>query len=98
MNGCTNCLKTLYAKVEWFSGSGDCGIDITGFADPQKFRGVWDSYQCKHYDHALRPETSLVHPPSVTPGHLAHSRKRSADSASTFSDCPLGTIELERMR
>src|SRR2546427_7640705 len=31
------------------------GIDIAGFADDKRLKGVWDNYQCKHYDHALRP-------------------------------------------
>ena len=26
-----------------------------GFTDANKLRGVWDNYQCKHYDHALHP-------------------------------------------
>jgi hypothetical protein len=49
------CLKTLYAQVQRFAGSGDRGIDIAGFADADKLQGVWDNYQCKHYDHALYP-------------------------------------------
>ena len=49
------CLKKPYTKVERFSSSGDRGIDIAGFADPQKLQGIWDNYQCKHYDHPLRP-------------------------------------------
>ena len=31
------------------------GIDIAGFADAKKLEGIWDNYQCKHYDHALYP-------------------------------------------
>ena len=49
------CLKKLYTQVQRLGGAGDRGIDIAGFADRQKFQGVWDNYQCKHYDHALRP-------------------------------------------
>jgi len=49
------CLKTLYAQVQRFAGSGDRGIDIAGFTDADKLLGVWDNYQCKHYDHALYP-------------------------------------------
>ena len=49
------CLKKVYQKVQRFSGAGDRGIDIAGFADDQKLQGVWDNYQCKHYDHALYP-------------------------------------------
>src|SRR5262245_20335886 len=50
-----HCLKKLYTQVQRFTGSGDLGIDIAGFTDPQKLRGVWYSYQCKHYDHSLQP-------------------------------------------
>jgi hypothetical protein len=49
------CLKHLYLKVERFSGAGDQGIDVAGFTDDKKLDGVWDNYQCKHYDHALQP-------------------------------------------
>lgn len=49
------CLKKLYTQVQRFTGSGDLGIDIAGFADAKKLLGVWDNYQCKHYDHALHP-------------------------------------------
>jgi len=31
------------------------GIDVAGFQDDQRLKGVWDNYQCKHYDHALAP-------------------------------------------
>jgi hypothetical protein len=49
------CLKKSYSQVQQFSGAGDRGIDIAGFADAKKLEGVWDNYQCKHYDHALYP-------------------------------------------
>lgn len=49
------CLKTKYAQVQRFTGSGDEGIDVAGFADDDKLQGVWDNYQCKHYDHPLYP-------------------------------------------
>jgi hypothetical protein len=49
------CLKKLYTQVQRFTGPGDRGIDIAGFVDTQKLQGVWDNYQCKHYDHALQP-------------------------------------------
>jgi hypothetical protein len=49
------CLKKLYPHVRRFTGSGDRGIDVAGFADTKKLQGVWDNYQCKHYDHPLRP-------------------------------------------
>ena len=53
------CLKGLYNQVQRFSGAGDRGIDIAGFTDANKLAGVWDNYQCKHYDHALYPSDAL---------------------------------------
>jgi hypothetical protein len=53
------CLKSIYSQVQRFSGAGDRGIDIAAFTDPNKLNGVWDNYQCKHYDHALYPGDSL---------------------------------------
>jgi hypothetical protein len=52
-------LKAMYVQVQRFSGAGDRGIDIAGFTDPDKLNGVWDNYQCKHYDHALYPSDAL---------------------------------------
>lgn len=49
------CLKQTYTQVQRFAGAGDRGIDIAGFTDSAKLQGVWDNYQCKHYDHALHP-------------------------------------------
>src|ERR1035441_6949918 len=49
-------LKGLYVQVQRFTGAGDRGIDIAGFADAQKLEGVWDNYQCKRYlGHAIYP-------------------------------------------
>jgi hypothetical protein len=31
------------------------GIDVAGFLDDKRLVGVWDNFQCKHYDHALTP-------------------------------------------
>ena len=53
------CLKAMYSQVQRFSGAGDRGIDIAGFTDADKLSGVWDNYQCKHYDHALFPGDAL---------------------------------------
>lgn len=53
------CLKGIYSQVLRFSGSGDRGIDVAGFTDTDKLNGVWDNYQCKHYDHALYPGDAL---------------------------------------
>jgi ABC-3C protein len=53
------CLKKLYTQVQRFTGAGDRGIDIAGFVDAAKLQGIWDNYQCKHYDHALQPGDAL---------------------------------------
>lgn len=49
------CLKKAYKQVQRFSGAGDMGIDVAGFVDDKRLEGVWDNYQCKHYDHPLMP-------------------------------------------
>lgn len=49
------CLKKSYKHVQRFAGAGDMGIDIAGFVDDQRLKGVWENFQCKHYDHALTP-------------------------------------------
>ena len=49
------CLHKLYKQVQRFCGAGDMGIDVVGFVDQDRLEGVWDNYQCKHYDHALAP-------------------------------------------
>jgi hypothetical protein len=54
------CLKKRYAQVQRFSGSGDLGIDVVGFTDDKHLLGVWDNYQCKHYDHPLTPSDVWV--------------------------------------
>ncbi|MDC9148174.1 hypothetical protein PSK87_25240 [Escherichia coli] len=48
-------LKNEYITVRRFGGSGDLGIDIAGFCSKNGFEAVWDNYQCKRYDHPLRP-------------------------------------------
>lgn len=49
------CLRKAYKEVQRFSGAGDLGIDVVGFVDDERLQGMWDNYQCKHYDHALTP-------------------------------------------
>lgn len=44
-----------YQSIRRFSGPGDLGLDVVAFTDSGGFAKPWDSYQCKHYDHALRP-------------------------------------------
>lgn len=50
-----HCLKQTYTKVMRAPGANDRGIDIAAFADDQHLLGVWDNYQCKHYDHPIMP-------------------------------------------
>jgi hypothetical protein len=51
--------KTKYHKVVRLAGAGDMGIDVAGLTDNAAFEGVWDCYQCKHYDDALTPTVAL---------------------------------------
>jgi C-terminal domain 6 of the ABC-three component (ABC-3C) systems len=45
-----------YTQVIPLGGPGDKGRDIAAHVtDPADESGAWDNYQCKHYDHALRP-------------------------------------------
>lgn len=44
-----------YHDVNKYSGSGDMGLDLVAFTSDEGFDAPWDSYQCKHYDHALYP-------------------------------------------
>ena len=48
-------LDDEYHKVRRFGGAGDQGLDVVGFIANSTFYGGWDNYQCKHYDHPLRP-------------------------------------------
>jgi hypothetical protein len=36
------------------------GVDIAGFTSESGFQDVWDNYQCKRYDHPLRPSDIWV--------------------------------------
>jgi hypothetical protein len=45
-----------YDAIRRFSGPGDLGLDVIAFtASRAGFGQPWDSFQCKHYDHALEP-------------------------------------------
>lgn len=44
-----------YHSIRRYSGPGDLGLDVVAFTSPEGFAKPWDSYQCKHYDHALQP-------------------------------------------
>lgn len=50
----------IYPIVRRFGGSGDMGVDVAGFAGPERFNGNWDNFQCKRYDHALQPSDIYV--------------------------------------
>ncbi len=51
--------KGVYQSIKHFSGPGDLGLDIVAFTSAEGFAKPWDSYQCKHYDHALTPTDVL---------------------------------------
>ena len=53
-------LESTYKKVRRFGGSGDLGVDIAGFVTDEGYLGVWDNYQCKRYNHPLRPNEIWV--------------------------------------
>ena len=45
----------LYQAIRRYSGPGDLGLDVVAFTSAEGFAEPWDSYQCKHYDNALKP-------------------------------------------
>jgi hypothetical protein len=47
--------KGTYQSIKRFSGPGDLGLDVVAFTEIEGFAKPWDSYQCKHYNHALTP-------------------------------------------
>ena len=53
-------LNGSYAKVRRLGGSGDLGVDIAGFRTNKGFKGAWDNYQCKRYDHPAHPSDVWV--------------------------------------
>ena len=42
-----------YHAVKRIGGAGDMGRDVVGLCSPDACQGVWDNYQCKHYEKAL---------------------------------------------
>jgi hypothetical protein len=50
--------RQIYADVQRFAGANDMGVDIAGFSDSKGLIGVWDNFQCKHYDNALTPSVA----------------------------------------
>ncbi len=53
-------LQASYSKVRRFGGAGDLGVDIAGFCSALGFFGEWDNFQCKRYEHPLRPSDIWV--------------------------------------
>lgn len=45
-----------YSSIRNYTGAGDLGLDVVAFTSANSFAEPWDSYQCKHYDHALEPK------------------------------------------
>jgi hypothetical protein len=52
--------KNEYLKVSRFAGANDMGIDIAGYTDAKALFGIWDNFQCKHYDNPLSPSTAAL--------------------------------------
>ena len=46
-------LKKRYAEVKRLGGSGDLARDVVAFTDAKRLEGIWDNYQCKHYERPL---------------------------------------------
>lgn len=44
-----------YHSIKRSCGPADLGLDLVAFTSEEGFKDPWDSYQCKHYNHALRP-------------------------------------------
>lgn len=51
--------KTKYKKIARLSGANDMGIDVAALTSDEGLHGVWDNYQCKHYDDALTPSIAF---------------------------------------
>ncbi|MFF1378782.1 ABC-three component system protein [Streptomyces sp. NPDC058308] len=48
-----------YVDVVSMGGSNDRGADVAAFLTAQKTDGVWDCFQCKHYERALSPAVTF---------------------------------------
>jgi hypothetical protein len=53
-------LTPQYHKIRRVAGSRDKGVDVIGFITDDTYEGGWDNYQCKHYNHPLRPNDIWV--------------------------------------
>jgi hypothetical protein len=49
-----------YGLVERAGGAGDMGCDVIATVDQSDRGGLWDNFQCKHYDHPLAPNDIWV--------------------------------------
>ena len=77
-------------KVVRFTGAGDKGVDIAVFDLGQDFTGIWDGYQCKHYDNPLRPSDVYVELGKVL--WFSFSGEYKAPRSYTFiAPCGIGT-------
>jgi hypothetical protein len=47
--------KGSYHSIKRYSGPRDLGLDLVAFTSVEGFAKPWDSFQCKHYKHALEP-------------------------------------------
>lgn len=57
----TEGFQPKYHQVIRMGGAGDKGRDVVAYlSDPTKPNAEWDNYQCKHYDHPLRPSDVWV--------------------------------------
>lgn len=52
-------LSQFYHQVQRPGGSNDRGLDVVALLSPAGVDGVWDCFQCKHYDQALVPSDAF---------------------------------------
>jgi hypothetical protein len=77
-------------EVVRFSGAGDRGVDIAVFDSEAGFKGIWDAYQCKHYDDPLRPSDIYVELGKVL--WFSFKQEYTAPGSYTFiAPCGIGT-------
>jgi hypothetical protein len=53
-------LSGKYLQVTRLGGPNDMGRDVVGFTDKNKYDGVWDNCQCKHYAKPIPADVALV--------------------------------------
>jgi hypothetical protein len=77
-------------QVVRFTAAGDRGVDIAVFDAGQDFHGIWDAYQCKHYNDPLRPSDIYVELGKVL--WFSFSGEYTAPRSYTFiAPCGIGT-------